>query len=873
MIKMKKRLLILGLFILLLFPFSIKADTYKYTSKQITRSTLESFGLTWPTTSYRTGSSDSSVQHYTGGFWFHSINNEVSLCGGIGKATGAENSTMSIHDSIDTFKNASGQTLNDNQKKLLIDFLANTEHYTGTLAGLNSKADVLGMIANQIIAWEIIEGGRTSFKNNSGTPYAPTGYNGSDSAYNKVILPNSGSQSLFYYYKKALDTCYNATVQEPASFNNKNFKLKWDENKKRYETTVSNLGKYVNCTSKNSHINVSVSGTTATIYTTAAEASEITCKYTTGNGTLGQADKFTYYEFTESACANNNCQKIVKAQAIKTYTAKFTVEAESANIMIKKKNDKNEDLSGATFKITNKKTTSISATLTGNGSYKTIKRTGTYVVSETVVPTGYQKISDFEITLDASTQKITGCTASKKSDDLIASCMNGLVGVSYDLSEAPNVIIVLTIKNVSKNITIKKVNESNTEIKGATFRLKDKNNTDVKFKQGSSSNIYEYATDGTIVDINNANYSQYSLSLLPEGEYSLVETAVPYPYILPSKLEERTTKIKIDSNYNLYQYSDSEKKYQLVSNAVLTIKNYKSKATVIKTGDGKPLAGVKFKLFKEDKTTSVNSRYTSPGNYDYNQDQSGDEVTEYITNTSGKISFSNLPVGTYYLLETETIEPYTLPEGDAAYTKIVIDITKKGLSVNGSYIISEIEISNSKLSFNFYKVDEEGNYLKNGKFKIQKYDTEKEIYRDMKVKRVENDGTYNPDADIFEPSNDGEILFTLKNGIATFINMQPSSKYRIVEREAPSGYVRIVAADSPTVTIDEYGYSSGLLTLVNRKVSVMSGDAQAELIINISTGQQVIRYGLIIGGVIVATIVLIVFARKVDNKKDNKEEK
>ena len=294
---MKKRLLILGLFILLLFPFNIKADNYKYTTVQVDRSKLESYGLQWPTTSYRVSST--GVQNYLGGFWFHAIDGEVSLCGGIGKET-KNNSSMIIHDgtkSLDPFKNAAGQTLNDNQKKLLMDFLANTEYHTGTLSGLEtSKSDTIRMIANQIIAWEIIEGGRTSFKKSGNNPYEPD-YNNNDSAYKKVIVPNSGSGSLFEEYKKILDICYSATIQEPASFNNKKYVLKWNYSKKRYEVEVPNLGKYVNCSSANSHINVSVSDKKATIYTTVPEASQITCKYTTGNGTLGQADKFTYFEF------------------------------------------------------------------------------------------------------------------------------------------------------------------------------------------------------------------------------------------------------------------------------------------------------------------------------------------------------------------------------------------------------------------------------------------------------------------------------------------------------------------------------------------------------------------------------------------------
>ena len=57
------------------------------------------------------------------------------------------------------------------------------------------------MYAMQIIVWEIVEGGRTSFNT-----VAPS-YNPSNSAYNLLIYPNGGSSSatntLYYYYKKS----------------------------------------------------------------------------------------------------------------------------------------------------------------------------------------------------------------------------------------------------------------------------------------------------------------------------------------------------------------------------------------------------------------------------------------------------------------------------------------------------------------------------------------------------------------------------------------------------------------------------------------------------------------------------------------------
>lgn len=864
---MKKKLLLLSLFIILLIPFNISAATYTYKAKFFDRSTLSStYGLDWPTTYYRVSPGDRGYHAPDNHFVVHAVNNEVSICGSIDKNI-ISDTNLTIHNGISTFKNNLNSTLSPHQQELLMDLLSHGYHHNGTLASVDSKTEVFSLIAMQIIAWEIIEDGRTMFYNpNFSDHYAPDAYHGDDSAYYKIIYPNGGSSqttgSLYYYYRKILDDCYKATVAAPAAFNGKTYTLVWNQSKNRYETTV-NVGNYVNCTSANSHYNVSVSNNVATVSTTTKETSRIDCKYTSGNGTLGQADQFIYYEFPNSGiCTNNRCQLIIYGKSIKTYSSYFLVDTESVDLSIAKKNQNNEELSGATFKITSLDNSSNSVTINGNDSAKKIVKSGRYKVSETVVPSGYKALSDFEMYINAKTKRITSCTGETSSSGVVSSCLGGQVKVTY-----PDNKIVLTITNVADNFTIKKTDENGNEIKGATFKIKDSKNKDVKFIKSGSS--YRYSADGTVTDIV-GDYSKYYISLLPAGEYSLIETEVPYPYVLPAKESERTTKIKIDNNYKLYQYSDTDKKYNPVGNDILSIKNFKSHVSVLKTGDGKPLSGVKFLLYKEDKTTMVNCTMVNSGKYNYNINQSSTDYTEYVTNSSGKIEFNDLPAGTYYLLETETVEPFVLPEGDAAYTKIVIDITKQGLSVNGSYIISEIEISNSRLSFNFYKIDENGNYLKNGTFKLQKYDEKKKSYRDIKVKSVKNDGKYNENADIFEPSDDGEILFTLKNGIATFINMQASTSYRIVERKAPEGYVRIPISESPTVTIDEYGYSSGLLTLVNKKVSVQTGDARAELIISISTGQQVVRYGLIIGGVVVIIFGLIIFVKKIDKDKGKK---
>ena len=145
----------------------------------------------------------------------------------------------------------------------------------------------------------------------------------------------------------------------------------------------------------------------------------------------------------------------------------------------------------------------------------------------------------------------------------------------------------------------------------------------------------------------------------------------------------------------------------------------------------------------------------------------------------------------------------------------------------------------------------------------------------MRLIEVENDGTYNPKANVFRaydeikdknltPEQVKKIprQISLTNGIATFIDMKSSSEYRIVETKPPKGYVLQKVSDTASVTIDESGNAFGLLVLTNKQVSAQLGQAQAELIINIDTGQSRIKYAIIIGSIIVIIGLLLVLQKK-----------
>lgn len=852
---MKKKILFSLLF-LLLIPFSVKAYSYNGTSISIDTLKQKQWINKWPSTSeaeYIYVSSDAKIQN-SNSFFFHSAKNNsnhyIGLSANIGK-TASESATanyeMDYIDSLNTLED----NISEEKKELLENLLTNGYHVDTTNTQqvntiFSKKESTLSMMAMQILFWEVMEGARTSFET-----YAPNVYNGSNSFYNIVVYPNGGSgrakESLYDYYARIIDEVYTSMNPESApAFNTETYLLSWYSANNKYSTTVTGIGKYKTCVSNNNAVSVDVSGNNVTVSSKGkVSTATITCSYTVGSGTN---DEFYYFKFKkQNACSvEGNCAKIVYGSGKKTYSKSFDVSTESTNISIKKIGTDKKELSGSKFTFTHRSTTGYSFSVTGNDKTpKLIDKSGEYIVSETVVPSGYEKVSDFNIKIDVKSGRITDCTNKSIDSNNNLSCMNGQVGVSYNDKN-----ITLTIIDPAKNFRIQKIDENNRGINGTTFQIKNSKNEVMKFNY--DGNMFTYSPSGSVTDIKVDTLSSYPIALLPKGEYKVVETVSPTPYRLSSKESERTTKIQVKDNGEMFVYDNGQKNYISSINSTVFVKNYRTLFRISSSSKGTALGNVNYKLYKEDKTTEIKSVNDFPGVYSYSENQELGS-NEYVSNSDGLISVYDLPVGTYYLKQDSP---------DSAYIKLVIDVTKDGATVNGSKVVNTMDISAVKNSFSFYKVDEEGNYLTSGRFKLQKYDETKKRYIDLRLQKVENDGTYNPKSNIFKESKDGKIQFTLTNGIATFIEMSSSSKYRVVETNAPDGYIRGSTSDTANVTLDENGNAYGLLVLTNKKILSEDGSAQAELIINIQTGQSRIRYAIIIGSIVIIIGVLLILQRK-----------
>lgn len=727
----------------------------------------------------------------------------------------------------------------------------------------NDNHNYLKLIAMQVLVWEVTTGGRTSFDTIEpnvwgGEPIEEHKY----SFYNQIIKPNGSDDptkkdTLYYYYSDIVNNVRLGDSKVPApAFDEDHYTMSWDSLNKKYTVTVNGLGDYKECTSNNKKVTVIEDDENKTVTLSSTETitnAEISCSYARGNGAGKSGESFKFFKFTN----HKNYQDMLYGAGWKVYTKKFKVSSENSNLLIKKVDVDNKLVSGAKFTLTHMTNLDYSVNIDGNGSAQNLIFGGKYRVSETTIPDGFDKINDFNITIKGDTHKITSCDGQKTDDaGTVVSCLNNQVKVAY----ANNGTIELTIIDMPKNIKILKVNKDGSPINGAAFEIRDKNNTLLKFSVGAG-NVYKFDAAGTVTTISNPSVNPYTIALLPEGEYKIIETAAPANYRLPIDEASRTTLIKINANRELSIYDNNRKTYVPAGTATVRVINYNTNIKVHKTGNGKPLEGVQFELYNSDRSVKIKSTMGFPGRYTYADDQTTAENTVYVTNASGDITIDNVPEGTYYLKEIATIEPYVLPDG--VYTKVDIKVDEKGVSVNGNYTLSTIEISNTPNSFNFYKRDPEGNSLSGGKYKLQKYNKKTKKYEDVKLSEVQNDGTYADNSDVFkEDSTNGEIQFTLTKGVATFIDMESATTYRIIEIEAPEGYDKVSADDTAIVTIDEHGNASGLLVLVDPPLPDEDASAFAELIINIQTGKQRILYAAVIFVVVGAIAGLIIYNNK-----------
>ena len=729
------------------------------------------------------------------------------------------------------------------QLLILKNILASGYQYNSDVSPLiNSASDYTkkNILATQILIWEVVDGVRSD--------YSTTNYNAiSKNSYDFV---KTDAQLKTIYENILLDASKLSGNNKPASFGKQHI-LNWSDNLNSYVLNGINIGSYSVSSYDKDNISISSKDSSNNITITSSKdiitPSTIEFKYTKGS-TLINANKLRWFE------SGTNNQKLLLAHYQATSHGNLSVKTENGNFRIVKKDlITGSTIKGAKFELykcssqsncSNNPTAIIDMKNTEISSLINIKRSGLYVIRETITPNGYVKNPDTYVNFSIKDSTVSA-SIDQSEQNVTKQTQDGILNLI--ISNRPSYFM---IKNIDGRDSSKKIN-------GSTFQISKADGTLINFNK-ISNGAYKYDPSGIITSIGENDLSSFSISSLPEGEYILEQTKVNYPYVISSKEMEKRTRFKIDSKDYLQVYNYVTNQFVKSLDSSITVKNFETKVTIITTGlKNEILDGVTFELYDENKQNKIPLRLEN-GNYIYDPSQTN---TQLQTQNDGKIIITYLPEGTYYLLEESIPSEYNLAidEGNKWF-EIEISVNRNDAT---AYDIKK-EIRNAKGTFCFYKIDEFGNQINSGKFKLQKYNLSTSNYDDVSL-ILNTNKTYSID----ETNKSDVILFTpVENGQVCFENVPKSGKYRIVEHEAPDGFVLPSVSDTQAqITINENGYAIGDAILINKKMAVGEGaEAQAELIINIQTGQNRINYILIILTISIFIIGLIILKKKIDKK-------